>query len=188
MATTVQSPAPVGAGGKTIKIPRGCKPSRACSLDLTRPTLCHAYLRKHKESMWLCMTDSYIAVALKVYGDCDEGYVPIGALRLMESGKTAVQVSSSAWTVLTSEGTLTFDCGELGNYPDFASLGVWDTSEKGAVDAIGMSTNLMHKIGQALGAKHGCRMEFIGPLRPIRVYPLRFDHGVALQMPIRVND
>jgi hypothetical protein len=172
---------------RSITIPKGCKPSKACSTDRTRSILCHAYLRRHDEVLYLCMTDSYVAVALRVDGDAEEGYVPIGALRLMEAGKVAEQVSETAWRVITNEGLLTFDCGEMGKFPDFASLGVWDKPDKGAVDAIGMNTSLMHKIGQALGARGGCRMQFIAPLRPIYVTPLGFDVGVALQMPIRIE-
>lgn len=187
MATTETRPAPTGAGLKGITIPKGCKPSKAVSTDWTHPNICHAYLRRHKGALYLCATDSFIAVALRVEGDADEGYVPIGALRLMETGKTAEQLSPTAWKVTTPEGFLTFDVGRGGNFPDFAGLGVWDKPDSGTLDAVGMNTTMMHRIGQALGARNGCRMEFVGPLRPIWVTPLSFDVGVALQMPIRLD-
>jgi hypothetical protein len=186
MATaTVEAPAQIAAA---LVIPKGCKPSKACGTDRTRPILCHAYLRRHDEQLWLCATDSYIAVALRVEGEgVNEGYVPIGALRLMETGKLGVQVSGTAWKIETPEGALTFDCGPMGKFPDFASLGVWNKPEKAKLAEVGMNTDLMAKIGAALGAKHGCRMTFVGALRPIYVTPLRFDCGVALQMPMRLE-
>lgn len=185
---TMERPADTAIGRGQILIPKGCKPSKACGTDQTRPILLHAYLRKRDNDTWLCMTDSYIAVALKVEGDVEEGYVPIGALRLMENGKTGTQVSTTAWKVRMPDGTLTFDCGQTHQFPDFAGLGVWDTFESGAVDAIGMNGEMMARISAALGARNGLRMDFIGPLRPIHVTPLGLlDHGRALQMPIRLN-
>lgn len=200
---TATSPAPAGAGegeipARSIVIPKGCKPSKACGTDRTRPILTHAYLRQHDRQWWLCMTDGYIAVALKVTAGVDvvEGYVPVGALRMMEAGKHAEQQSGTAWRVVTNDGLLTFDCGYLdgrppGEFPDFKGLGVWDKPDSGDVNAIGMNTELMWKIGQALGTARqnvGCRMDFVSPLRPIWVTPLMAEPtGVALQMPIRLN-
>ena len=185
---TATPPAPASVGG-TITIPTRCKPSKACSTDRTRPTLCHAALQRHDGSLWICATDNYIAVAVKVEGDADEGRVPIGALRLMERGLPAVQVSETAWKVQTNDGAVTFDCGDIRNFPDFKGLGVWDKPEGAGVEAIGIHPVLMARIGLALGARNGCRMQFVAPLRPIWVTPLSLGHdGVAIQMPIRLND
>lgn len=202
---TATTPAPTGAGdteihARSIVIPKGCKPSKACSTDRTRPILTHAYLRQRGDGQWwLCMTDSYIAVALKVVTagvDIYEGYVPVGALRMMEAGKHAEQQSGTAWRVVTNDGLLTFDCGYLdgrppGQYPDFAGLGVWDKPDGNDVNAIGMNTELpsacpiFHITARQ---KVGCRMDFVGPLRPIWVTPLMAEPtGVALQMPILLN-
>ncbi len=188
MATaTATPPAPASVGG-TITIPKGCKPSKACGTDRTRSTLCHAALQRHAGSLWICASDSYIAVAVKVEGDAQEGRIPIGALRLMEQGKPGVQVSETAWKVLTDDGAVTFDCGPLADFPKFEGLGVWDKPSSAGVEAIGMDPALMARIGLALGARNGCRMQFVGPLRPIWVTPLSLGHdGVALQMPIRLN-
>jgi hypothetical protein len=186
--STATVPRETVAARNTIVIPKGCKPSKACGTDRTRPLLCHAYLRRHDDRWWLCMTDSYIAVALRV--ECngvEEGFVPIGALRLMESGKPGEQVSDTAWKVQTPDGALTFDCGPMGRFPDFAGLGLWEKGEAASLDSIGMNGELMAKINAALGARTGLRMTFKGPLRPIYVEPLGFDHGVALQMPIRMH-
>ena len=187
MATAIATPPTPASVGGTITIPKGCKPSKACSTDYTRQRLLHAAVRRHGGALWLLMTDSYVAVALKVEGDANEGIVPIGALRLMEQGKSAVQVSATAWCVATPDGNVTFDCGDVGDFPDFASLGVWDKPEITNLGEVGMNPALMAKIGAALGAKHGCRMQFVGPLRPIYVTPLQIDTGVALQMPIRLS-
>jgi hypothetical protein len=186
--STASLPPATAVTAACIVVPKGCKPSKACGTDRTRMTLCHAYLQRHADNWWLCMSDSYIAVALKVEakGEVVEGWVPIGALRLMEAGKPGMQVSPTAWKVLTDDGSLTFDCGDLGTFPDFAGLGVWTKPECAELAEVGMNTDLMAKIGLALGAKNGCRMQFVAPLRPIYVTPLRFDTGVAMQMPIRI--
>ncbi len=199
MATTAQRPAPTGAGEKVaaraILVPKGCKPSKACSTDRTRPILTHAYLRRHDGALWLCVTDAYVAVALKVEAgpDVTEGFVPVGALKMLEAGRHGEQMSPTAWRIVTPDGLLTFDCGDLhgrapGQFPDFANLGVWDKPDAGCVEAVGMNTDFMHRIGQALGARGGCRMDFVSQLRPIWITPLGHDGRVALQMPIRLLD
>ena len=186
---TMDAPAQQPAAPGTLVIPKGCKPSKACGTDRTRPMLCHAYLRKHDDAMWLCMTDSFIAVALRVETDAIEGFVPIGVLKLMETGKEGVQVSPTTWKVTVPDGTLTFDCADprVAKFPDFENLGVWDRQESNAVDAIGMNGDMMARISAELGARNGLRVDFLGPLRPLRVTPLGFDVGVALQMPIRLD-
>lgn len=200
MATTKTRPTPAGAGtepldARSIRIPKGCKPSKAASTDRTRPILTHGHLRHHDGAMWLCTTNSYIAAAVKIEagGDVMEGYIPIGALRLIEAGRTAWQVGPTAWKVVTPDGFLTYDCGDIrgrspGEYPGFKSLGVWDPPKAADVSEIGMNTTYMHQIGQAIGARNGCRMQFVGPLRPVWVTPLGVTHeAVAIQMPIRMN-
>lgn len=187
MATaTMPKPTTVEA---SITIPKGCKPSKACSTDWTRPLLCHAYLTHEPDGgPWLCMTDSFIAVALRVETDAEDGFIPIGALRLMETGKPGTRVSDTSWSVKTNEGTVTFDCGPMGKFPNLKNLGLWDKPEERAdVAAVGMDPALMSKISAALGARNGLRMDFIGELRPVYVTPLRFDRGLAMQMPIRLN-
>lgn len=197
--TTITEPATRGSDTLNapgwITVPPRCKPSKACSTDQTRPILCHAYLRRHEGDLWLCAANSYIAVAIKVGGEAEEGFVPVGALRLMERGQSAEQISTTAWRVKTpSDGLVTFDItsrveGASKNYPDFVDLGVWDRKEGSPLAEVGIDPGLMKQIGDAVGAgEAGCRFEFIGPLKPIRVTPLNDPDGdrVALQMPIRL--
>lgn len=189
MTTMTADPEPQTTPG-SITIPPRCKPSKVCSTDRTRPVLCHAYLVEHDGALWVCAADGYIAVAVKVDGHAAEGWIPIGALRLMERGQDAEQISPTAWRVQTNEGVITFDIEadvKGATFPDFKGLGVWDKREEGSVDAVGMNTKFMQRIGEAIGAEHGCRFEFIGPLRPIRVTSLGHDGRVALQMPIRLQ-
>lgn len=191
---TLAPPAPaVDAGAGTLTLPNRCKPSKACSTDWTRPNLCHAYLRdRGKDGTWLCATDSYIATAIKVDGHgLVEGWIPIGALRLMERGKNGTQISDAAWRVETSEGVVTYDITadvQGSKYPDFDSLGLWDKRKQGAIGEIGMSPRLMAKIGDALGAdNYGCRFEFTTDLKSIRVTPLNGEDRIGLQMPVRLR-
>lgn len=188
----------------SIVIPGKCKPSQGASDDRTRPILTHAYLRRHDGDLWLCTTDSYIAIALKVTGDAQEGYIPIGALRLMERGQKAEQVSTTAWKVWTKEGTVVFDCDDSISgttaYPDLAKLGIFEQQEKNQHDPIapdkagrwqvGMNPKFMKRIADALGAgDYGCKFEFVGQLKPIRVLPLQGSGSdrIALLMPIRIT-
>jgi hypothetical protein len=185
-----------------IVLPSRCKPSVVCSTDRTRPILLHAYLRRRKGALWVCATDSYIAVAIKVEGDAEEGFIPVGALRLMERGQAATQLSKTAWTVKTNDGAVTFDIADkvdgAVNYPDFDKFGLWEDTETAKKHgekadtwplAVGINAALMKRIQDGLGATHGCRFDIAAPLRPIRVTPLQSVDGdrVALQMPMRIN-
>lgn len=178
---------------KTISIPAKCKPSRAASTDKTRPVITHGFLIRHDKELWLCTTDSYVAVAIQVRGDADEGFIPIDALRLMEKGREAEQIDRTTWKVLTPDGTATFDCGiqvGTGRPPDLAKLGLFDAPEKTkeAVFPVGANPTLIKKVSDALGASDSCRFDFVGPLRPIHVSPPGLgSERRALLMPIRLN-
>lgn len=186
------------AFGGTISIPARCKPSRALGTDVTRSVLTHAYLRRRQGALWLCATDSYIAVALKVEGDAQEGYIPASALKQMERGKHGEQISETAWRIQTEPyATTTFDvtdqlAGSKG-YPNFDDLHVWDDVTyvwNGDPVSVGINPDLMKRIGDSFGTGDhiGCRFDVPGPLKPIRVTPLRSSiEGVALQMPVRLN-
>lgn len=183
----------------TITIPAHCKPSKAVSPERTRPVICHAYLRRRDGDLWLCATDSYIAVAVKVTGDAQEGFVPVGALRLMERGQKAEQVSKTAWKVWTNEGTVVFDIADKVDgavaYPDFDKLNVFDGPEADKAPlspngkfAIGIDHELIKRVGDSIGGKRGLRFEFTGPLRAVRLVPLQAGTDrVGLCMPIRLE-
>lgn len=188
----------------SITIPAKCKPSQGASTDRTRPVLTQAYLRRHDGDLWLCTTDSYIAVAVKVEGNAQEGYIPIGALRLMERGQKAEQISTTAWKVWTKEGTVVFDCEEFVSgktaYPDLSKLGIFDAPDKNPNDPIepdkagrwqiGMNPLFMKRMADALGAgDYGCRFQFVGQLKPIMVFPLQSDGASrrGMLMPIRIT-
>lgn len=199
MATTeTKPPTPTGAGD-TITIPDGCQPSRVCGSDQTRPALCHAWLTHRDDGWWLCATDSYIAIALRVRpdGKLVEGWVSIDALRLMERDGTAgQQLSPTAWRVALDEGSATFDVALLTDTapPDMAKLGMWDRpGPGGSIGEIGMNPTLMARLGHgldmhgALGS--GLRFTFAGELKPIRVaHPQYPDERIGLQMPIQLHD
>lgn len=181
---------------KTITIPAKCKPSRAASTDKTRPVITHGFLIRHDKELWVCTTDSYIAVALQVRGGADEGFIPIDALRLMEQGKEAEQIDRTTWKVLTRDGTATFDCGiqvGSGSPPDLAKLGLFDAPKKAEEKAeetfpVGVNPTLIKKVSDALGASNMCRFDFVAPLRPIHVTAPGYEsERRALLMPIRLN-
>lgn len=183
---------------RSITIPHRCKLSKVCSTDLTRPVLTHAYLRRRKDGMWLCATDSYIACAVRVAGDADEGWVPIAALRLMERGQKNEQISETAWKVWVNDGTVTFDAEPnitgSSEPPDMGKPGIDLWGEHGTrtatdVGAVGINPKLMERLGAGLGAhSYGCRFDFYGDLRPILVTPLSSPERdrIGLQMPIRI--
>jgi hypothetical protein len=197
MAATDTQPATYGG---TISIPAGCKPS-VCVSKERRPTIANAYLRRRDDGLWLLATDSYIAVALKVEGDAQDGHVPVGALRLMERGKHGEQLSATAWRVRSDEDAVTtFDiAGKVAGdnpYPNLDKVGLWGGDLPGVESVkfngrvtVGMNAGFMKRIADAFGSGDtGCRFEMTGPLAAIRVAPLRTDiEAVAIQMPIRLN-
>ncbi len=197
MSTQTEKPATYGG---SIVIPHRCKVSQVCSKDYTRPILTHAYLRGREDGLWICATDGYIACAVRVSSDvrdAEEGWVPIGALRHMEAGRAAVQMSHTAWRITTNDGYATFDVlptvTEDNVFPDLEKLNVWGTEgtfEPAFVLAMGINPKLMARLGAGLGAHdYGCRFEFMGALKPIRVTPLSSPDAdrVGLHMPIRLD-
>jgi hypothetical protein len=185
----------------TIVVPHRCKLSKVCSTDRTRPILTHAYLKRRGDGWWLLATDSYIACAVRVSEsatDAEEGWVPIGALRLMESGKPGEQISTTAWRVVANDGYVTFDVlpsvVETSVFPNFGAKGIdlWGEgdSKPKSIPAAGINPRLMARLGEGLGAhNYGCRFEFLGENKPIRVTPLSSPDAdrVGLQMPIRLS-
>ncbi len=181
----------------TLELPAGCKPSKACSTDETRPTLCHGYLVKRDDGVWLCATDSYIAVALRVAGpssDLTEGWVPITVLRHLEEQDypaKAEQISTTAWRFSVDDVTVTHDLDKLpGSYPpNIANIGMWDDEPGIALDSICLAPGLTARIGEALGAGHmgGLRYTFTRPLGAVRLRDPRDLGRRALQMPVRLE-
>ena len=185
----------------TITIPRGCRPSMVCDCEGTRPVITHAYLHRREDDLWLLATDSYIACAIRVEEDnARDGWVPIGALRLMEQDEAAVQVSNTAWSVYTHEGTITFDVApQLGEDATFPITAVepllWGDHTEGPVSDIRLDPALTVRLAEALGANMGCdpdrpswsvRLEFAGPLKPIRVTAGGDAGGrIGAQMPVK---
>lgn len=193
--------------GGTIKIPYGCKPSKACSPDPVRPIIRHGYLRQRKDGLWLCATDAYIAVALKVDGTATEGWVPRDVLALMERvakhGKaklTFEQISKTSWRVASADEAVVtvYDVAkELGygrsdtelTFPDLEAMcdGLLFTAAElnGNPGAFGFNPKLLARIGEALGGP--VRAEVTAPLKPLRLTAIGSEDRVALQMPIRLN-
>ncbi len=189
----------------SIVIPTGARPSKACSRDTTRPVICHGYLRRRADGLWLLSTDSYIACALKVHGEAEEGFVPFGALRLLQRGYQGEQVSESMWTVRTDRGHITFDVGEsLGKtnpFPDFEKLGVWEGEAADPVAELGVNAHMTRRLAQALGIgeNDGCRYEMrkvplmspgaVGIPAMLRVTGgHRYPDRIGLQMPVRLGE
>lgn len=192
----------------TIVIPNGARPSKACSRDTTRPLLCHAYLKRREDGLWLLATDAYIACALKVTGEpeADEGFVPFGALKLMQRGYSGEQVSDSAWLVRTDRHTVTFDVGRTVDsskpFPDFDKLGVWGGEPADPVASIGMNAHMTRRLVQALGVgeNSGCRYEM--RVCPATTSPAsedipamlrvtggyRYPDRIGVQMPVRLAE
>jgi hypothetical protein len=202
MSATARKPKPKAEAptfGGTIDVPPRCKPSRALSKGDMRPILEHAYLRRRDDGMWLLMTDSYIAVGIKVNGDAEEGWVPGPALKHIERGRNAEQLSDTSWRVDTEPYASTvFDISKVVDgakeFPDLESVGLWDLDVKptwnGDKPSVGMNPGFMKRIADSFGCGDdtGCRFDIAAPLRPIRVTPLRSDiEAVGLQMPIRLN-
>lgn len=192
----------------TIVIPAGARPSKACSRDTTRPVICHAYLKRRDDGLWLLATDSYIACALKVTAqpEAEEGFVPFGALKLMQRGHRGEQVSDMEWRVRTDLGMVTFDIDlVLSNakpFPDFYKLGVWGGEAAGPVTTVGMNAHLTRRLAQALGIdeNNGCRydMRAIPMTAPpssgdlpamLRVTGgYRYPGRIGVQMPVRLAE
>lgn len=181
-----------------LKLPYQCQPSRAVSRDQTRPMLCHAHLRRRGGDLWLEVTDSYIAVALRCEGDAQEGWVPLQVLQLLEreakakhARKTFVQDSDRAWTVVDPTGdcevTTTYVVRDMvanGTWPNFESLGVYDDPKPAdEVSPFGFNPELLANVGAALGGT--LRVDFQGPLKPIALRT-QGGEGRGLQMPIRL--
>lgn len=186
--------------GGTINVPAKCKVSKVASTDKTRPILCHAHITEHDGKMWLCATDSYRAVAVMVDGSgLREGFIPIGALRLIEQGRQCEQLGRYSWRVETPDGSVTFDVESTlkssKDFPDLAKVGIFDkyeagewTFQKGKPINVGFNPEFMASMSAALGAKFGVRLEMVGPLKPTRVFALGNEaRGIGLLMPIRLN-
>ena len=202
---TTRKAAEVKAANGKITIPAKCKPSKVVSTDGTRPIIQHAFLRRRDDEYWLLATDSYVAVAINVRGEGQliDGFIPVGALRLMERGQDAEQISATAWKVSTPDGQVTFDIEDrvrgAREFPNFDQYGLWEKPQvddkalsqraKGDPFAVGINPDLMKKIADGLGANgYGCRFEIAAPLKPIRVTPLQATGDrVGLQMPIRLT-
>lgn len=186
----------------TFEVPARCKLSRVLSADPTRPILTHAFLRRRKDGgTWLLATDSYHAAAIKIEpeGDLVDGFVPAGALRLMERGQKAEQLSPYAWRVETSEGLVTYDVEALlrgsVDFPDFEKLNVWTPPSDSLVDGekgyeFGVNPTFLISASAAIGlAKfEGLRIKSYGPLRPLYVYgSTSSTDRVGVVMPVRVR-
>jgi hypothetical protein len=189
--------------GGTFTFPSMCRPWKACSRDETRPALCHPYVYRRGDDLWLCATDTYVAVAVKVSeGDgapVRDGFVPREVAKLIRRGHKAEQLSETAWTVtVSSYHEATYDlAGLLGSKPTpisekLESVNLWgDTpvaSTKGFDERITFAFNptLTEHIHQALGGYGGLRATVVGPLAAIR-YESRYSLGRGLQMPIRLD-
>lgn len=177
---------------KTIWLPHGCKPSVALSKDETRPILCHAYLKRRDDGLWLYATDSFIAVALKVEGDAEEGYLPGGALRVLEHGRPIEQDAPGKWSRTFKRAGQRQDIAwtvDLGDYPDFDALGVFNTDDRtGPRQPVLLDPVLIKKVGRALGGS--VLFDFGMPLKPVRVRGGNCqnpDGRRALIMPMRPN-
>lgn len=178
-----------------ITLPHGCKPSVACGTDERRPALLHAFLRRRDDGLWLLATDSYIAVALKVSGDAEEGWVPREALERMEAGERGTQVSATAWTVTAPFGLTTFDFAAAESWrPPTVEKILWGDREPQAMTDVVLDLALTERLARAIGVDKGgpggswgCRMELTGAEGPMRVTPLRDTSGdrFGVQMPVR---
>jgi hypothetical protein len=182
-----------------ITLPRGCKPSVVCGTDEQRPALLHAFLRKRDDGLWLLATDSYIAVALKVNGDAEEGWVPREALERMEAGERGTQVSATAWTVTMPYGRTTFDFaagdGSVKRPTESLEKILWGEREPSATTDVALDPALTERLSRAIGADKGsgywgCRLELTGDTGPMRVTPLGDTSGerFGVQMPVRRVD
>lgn len=190
----------------SIVIPKGCKPSKGCGTDQTRPLLCHAYLQQRGDDWWVLATNGYFAVAIKVEpGDrthkLQEGTIPVGALKLMEANPKwdRWQVSKTAWAVETPDGVLTFDVAslKLGEFPDFdtALISMWGPGRGESDEPIGVNAEFLSAIGVALGLT-GRRnyapmiIKRHGHLKGIHVLAGTTPTGDrrAVLMPVRLDD
>lgn len=190
------------AWGGSLRLPAKCKPSKVASTDQTRPLLTHAYLRKHNDVMWLMTTDSYSAVAIKAEGDAKEGWVPIGALRMIERGQEAEQLSATSWKITLPDGYQVFDCasGVTGStqFPNLDALGLFEPAPKadgpagGAVE-FGLNPDILARLADGLGASGryagGLALHVHAPMKAVRAYALGHPatERVGLFMPIRLN-
>lgn len=177
-----------------ITLPHGCTPSVACGTDEMRPALLHAFLHKREDGLWLLATDSYIAVALKVDGDAEEGWVPVGALERMEAGERGTQVSATAWTVTAPYGSATFDfaAGDDAVKRPTVEKVLWGDRDPQAMTDVVLNPVLTERLARAIGAGKGsgywgCRLELTGAEGPMRITPLGDTSGerFGVQMPVR---
>jgi hypothetical protein len=118
--------------------------------------------------------------------------IPLDAVKVWEKGK--VLQLRPAYTAdgifhpvtITVEGvTYSPIEGQFPKVADFIPDGY------GAdVDVLGINPKLLDGVAQALGAKQGVKLDFISPLRPIRVMdrsPSAVEGCKAIIMPIRVS-
>jgi hypothetical protein len=190
--------------GGTFTLPSLCRPWKVCSNDETRPALCHPYVYRREDDLWLCATDTYVAVAVKVSeGDgarVRDGFVPRQVAKLIRRGHKAEQLSETAWTVVVSPyHEATYDlAGLLGSKPTpisekLESVDLWGDTPVASTEGFGerikfgFNPTLTENIHQALGGQGGLRATVVGPLAAIR-YEARYSTGVGLQMPIRLDD
>lgn len=194
MSTTAEPDAttdPVVEKVKTIVLPAKCTPSAVCSRDQTRPILCHAYLKQRDDGLWLYATDSFVAIALKVEGDAEEGYIPRGALKAMENRKLVVQDGPNTWSRTTKRSGATHTqtwSVDLGPFPDLATLGMFDRDPHDPCpDPVCFDAGLLASVGAALG-NNGLIIDCIGPLQPIKLAANHHpDERLGILMPIRAN-
>jgi hypothetical protein len=202
MATDTEPVAETTYGG-TFIFASICRPWAACSNDETRPVLCHPYLRRRNDGLWLLASDSYIAAAIKVNegteGTVQDGFVPRKVAKLIRRGCEATQLSPTAWKVIVEPGyhEATYDVAGLGigtesKFPDLESIGLWDGPKAGAPfdDDIRLKFDpaLTQRLNVALGGMYGRGIEarFYGPLTAIH-YQGPFGDAFGLQMPMQMK-
>lgn len=191
--------------GGTFTFPSLCRPWKACSTDETRPAFCHPYLYRRDDGLWLCASDTYIAVAVKVNegpgAPVQDGFVPRKVAKLVRRGCEAKQLSATAWSVVVEPPyhEATYDlAGVLGSKPTsladkLESVDLWGESSVASSKSFGeritfaFNPTLTEHIHQALGGM-SLKATVVGPLAAIR-YRARYSMGVGLQMPIiRMED
>lgn len=190
------------AGPPMIYLPSNCRPAEACSRDdarPARPALRHGFLVQRDDGWWLCATDAYIAVAIKVTTTGEglqEGWVPRQILKLMRTAQRAEQISTTGWTVNYGPTKTTVEIRDLGTFPDLAKLGLWGTDEEVPVSHIGFDPGLSLRLQRAMFSDGlvGVRLAFTKyKLKDREHSPMRMTGGkhhpdrVGLQMPVRLD-
>lgn len=167
---------------RTIILPLDVKPWKACG-EAHWPHIHHGWLHRRDDGLWLVTTDSFIACAIRVEGDAEEGWVNHGAMRWLAKGRAGVQVGETRWQ-FERDGFRVFDVGDLEPFPMDALGGLWDTDDGAKCSVIGLDPRRLSTLAKALGAGDRLQVELTGPRAAIRVtVPGRLGH-IGVLMPV----